>query len=49
MSDITWFHPVVLTTPNERSFFQYPDTEGSIMDFTNVVQRAKENGVSIDL
>jgi glycine dehydrogenase len=28
--------------------FQYPDTEGSIYDFSEVVQRAHSNGVSYD-
>ncbi len=26
---------------------QYPDTEGTVMDFTEVVRRAKESGVSV--
>ena len=26
--------------------FQYPDTEGSVHDFTRVVEEAKKNGVN---
>lgn len=28
--------------------FQYPDTEGTITDFTEVIQNAQTNGVSGD-
>ena len=27
--------------------FQYPDTEGSIMDFTKVIESAQKHGVSV--
>lgn len=29
--------------------FQYPDTEGSVHDFSEVVQRAHSNGVSYNI